>query len=330
MDLVITSAGAQLSRSGEVFIIQTPNAKQEVPARKVRSLLISTTVLLSSDVITLALERDIDVLFLDAHGDPIGRIWHGRPGSTPAIRRAQLRLADTEEGLQLALSWLLCKVDHQIQFLQQSLRKRSPTAELLSTGINELILQRQSLATVKGRLESRRNTILLLEARIGKLYWRLINLFLPENYQFTARSRHPALDEFNCLLNYAYGVLYGSVERACIVAGLDPYCGFIHTDHYNKMSLVFDLIECYRIWADETVLSLFASGQVESALFEPTQPTGLLLGKQGKQVLMGQFNEFLDQAIRHRRRNLKRRDIIQFDCHQLAGSLIGRNENEKD
>lgn len=330
MDVVITSAGAQLSRAGEVFIIQTPNAKQEVLARKVRSLLISTTVLLSSDVITLALEHDIDVLFLDAHGDPIGRVWHGRPGSTAAIRRAQLRLADTEEGLQLALNWLLCKVDHQIDFLQQSLRKRSPVAEQLSSGINELILQRQALATVKGRLENRRSTILLLEARIGKLYWRLINLLLPEQYQFSARSRQPAVDEFNCLLNYAYGVLYGSVERACMVAGLDPYYGFIHTDHYNKTSLVFDLIECYRVWADETVLNLCTNGQVVPELFEHPKPTDFWLGKQGKQVLMGAFNEFLDQGVRHKHRNLKRRDIIQFDCHELAGNLIGRNKHEKD
>ncbi len=32
------------------------------------------------------------------------------------------------------------------------------------------------------------------------------------------------------------------VEKACIIAGLDPYVGFIHTDHYNKLSLVFDFL----------------------------------------------------------------------------------------
>ena len=46
---------------------------------------------------------------------------------------------------------------------------------------------------------------------------------------------------------YAYGVLYGLVEKACIVAGLDPFVGFLHTDNYNKTSLVFHLIEPFRI-----------------------------------------------------------------------------------
>ena len=85
------------------------------------------------------------------------------------------------------------------------------------------------------------------------------------------RSRNPAKDEFNCLLNYAYGVLYGLVERACLLAGLDPYIGFVHTDHYNKPSLVFDLIENYRIWADETVVQLFSRHKIKKALFDQAQ-----------------------------------------------------------
>jgi CRISPR-associated protein Cas1 len=43
------------------------------------------------------------------------------------------------------------------------------------------------------------------------------------------------------MLNYSYGVLYSLVEKACILAGLDPFVGFLHTDNYNKKSLVFDL-----------------------------------------------------------------------------------------
>ena len=33
---------------------------------------------------------------------------------------------------------------------------------------------------------------------------------------------NPAKDEFNTLLNYAYGILYSKVEKACIIAGLEP------------------------------------------------------------------------------------------------------------
>ena len=80
---------------------------------------------------------------------------------------------------------------------------------------------------------------------------------MPEAYRFDGRSRQPALDAVNAMLNYSYGVLYSLVERACICAGLDPFLGFLHTDNYNKKSLVFDLIEPFRIVGERTTLLLF-------------------------------------------------------------------------
>ena len=69
---------------------------------------------------------------------------------------------------------------------------------------------------------------------------------MPERYKFESRSRNPTKGEFNVLLNYGYGVLYSMVEKAYIIAGLDPYIGFLHTDNYNKKSRVFDVIELFR------------------------------------------------------------------------------------
>ncbi|MFO7558792.1 MAG: CRISPR-associated endonuclease Cas1 [Desulfobacterales bacterium] len=57
---------------------------------------------------------------------------------------------------------------------------------------------------------------------------------MPEKYQFSGRSRRPAKDPFNAVLNYCYGMLYSRVEKACILSGLDPFVGFLHTDNYNK------------------------------------------------------------------------------------------------
>jgi len=58
------------------------------------------------------------------------------------------------------------------------------------------------------------------------------------------------------------------VEKACIIGGLEPYAGILHTDHYNKKSMVFDVIENYRIWADETVIKIFAGREAEVRMSE--------------------------------------------------------------
>src|SRR3972149_3282120 len=105
----------------------------------------------------------------------------------------------------------------------------------------------------------------------------------------------PAKDEFNAMLNYAYGVLYSQVERACILAGLDPFVGFLHTDNYNKKSLVFDLIEPFRILGERTVVFLFTGRRVRKDMFEKV-PGGMSLNAEGKALLIGDFNERLEKA----------------------------------
>jgi len=164
-----------------------------------------------------------------------------------------------------------------------------------------------------------------IEGAGGRAYFDALSFLMPDRFKFNGRSRNPAKDEFNALLNYAYGVLYSLVEKACIIAGLDPYVGFIHTDHYNKKSLVFDLIENYRIWADEVVVNLIAARKVKLECFDKI-PNGLTLNKEGKAVLLTEFNSFMDESIRYRGRNIKRNNIIQFDCHRIANQLIGKVE----
>ena len=323
MDLILTTFGTYLHREGEMFVINVKEQKQEVSSRKVRTIMITTGASLSTDAIQLALEKNIDIVFLDKFGDPIGRVWHGRPGSTTAIRRAQLRLADTQDGLRLALSWMLRKLDNQMEFLQEARNRRTKLSAQLTEKITALEQSRRQIAALEGELDTVRGSLMGFEGNAGRVYWDAVNLLLPENFRFETRSRNPAKDEFNCLLNYAYGVLYSIVERACVLAGLDPYVGFVHTDHYQKPSLVFDLIECYRIWSDETVVGLFAARQVKQDMFDKLQ-NGLTLNKQGKTVLMERFGAYLDEGIRHGNRNVKRRDSVQLDCHRIANDLIGQ------
>lgn len=323
MDLILTTYGAYLHREGEMFIVNLKEQKQQVSSRKVRTIMITTGASLSTDAIALALEKNIDIVFLDKYGDPYGRVWHGRPGSTTAIRRAQLRLADTHSGLQLALSWLLRKLDNQVEFLQAARARRTRLSAPLTEKTDALRQVRRQIEAMEGELDNLRGSLMGFEGKAGRIYWDAVNLLLPENFRFESRSRNPAKDEFNCLLNYSYGVLYSLVERACTLVGLDPYVGFVHTDHYQKPSLVFDLIECYRIWADETVINLFAARQVKQDMFDKLH-NGLTLNKGGKSVLMERFGAYLDEGIRHGNRNIKRRETVQLDCHRLANQLIGQ------
>ena len=338
MQLVLNTYGAYLSRRGELFQVKVKDQLTEISSRKVRSILISTGAAFSSDAVQLAVEKNIDILFLDKYGDPFGRVWHGRPGSTTAIRRMQLAVAQTDLGVQLALGWIGRKFDNQIALLTRMRDRRTRLSAPLTEAIGSLKTlkeQTQDLAenacadTGSISIDSMRQTLLGLEGRAGRTYWEAVSLLLPVHYRFEGRSRNPAKDAFNCLLNYSYGMLYGIVERACLLSGLDPYIGFIHTDHYNKPSLVFDLIEQYRIWADETVIGLFSARKIKQDQFDKLS-NGLTLNKAGKAVLIETFTDYLDTATRYRGRNITRRDSIQFDLHRIANDLLEQDSNTKE
>ena len=328
MQLVINTFGASIHKSGNLFEICADGNKSLVSPKKVQSILITTGVHLTSDAIEMAVENNIDILFADKFGNPYGRIWHSKLGSTARIRRAQIELSIRPDGLKVGTQWILRRFESQIEFLKTLRDRRTRHSAEISNVINLLENSIKDLNQLSGNIPELRNKILGIEGYAGRQYWQLLGGLMPDRFQFTERSRTPAKDEFNCLLNYAYGVLYGIVERACIIAGLDPYVGFIHTDNYNKTSLVFDIIEAYRIYAEETVLSLFSARTVTRKLFDPYL-NGLTLNAEGKKLLLEKYNQFLDEALRYSGRNIKRRDIVQFDLHKFAKELMKMYGTEK-
>lgn len=325
MQLVINTYGSYLQKSGDCFKVKTDDKVFEISCKKVSSILISTAAYITTDAIKMAMENNIDIVFIDEYGDPYGRVWHPKLGSTTFIRRMQLEIAETEEGLKLALEWVKTKFNNQIDLLKRLRQTRPHKSEEITSYIDKLIAVMKGIDSLTGTISECRGTIMGIEGSGGRIYFDALSSLMPDRFKFNGRSRNPAKDEFNALLNYSYGVLYSLVEKACIIAGLDPYVGFIHTDHYNKKSLVFDLIENYRIWADEVVINMFASRKVKVEHFDKI-PNGLILNKEGKAVLLTDFNAFMDESIRYKGRNIKRSHTIQFDCHTLANRLIGEKQ----
>jgi len=199
--------------------------------------------------------------------------------------------------------------------------KRPHKQENIDNSIKRLEEIKKNFSKLSGTIEERRNNILGYEGAGGKIYFEAINYIIPDRFKFKGRNRTPSRDEFNALLNYGYGVLYSMVEKACIIAGLDPYVGFIHTDNYNKESLVFDLIEMFRIWVDETVVYLFSSRKVKKEYFDKIK-NGLSLNKEGKAMLIEALNSTFEKKVRYKGRNIKVKNTIQFECHKIANSLI--------
>lgn len=332
MQLVINTFGASLRKQGTQFLVQAGDKKLAVSAHKIQSILLTTAAHLSTDAIELAVTHNIDVVFLDRHGDPFARVWQGRMGSTAAIRRRQIEIASMPEGLALAREWVQAKLRHQVEFLEELRHRRPETANLFESPLDTIRASLERVDGLTGSLDVQRASLMGLEGSAGRAYFSCLGRLMPEAYRFAVRSRQPARDPFNALLNYAYGVLYSLVEKACICAGLDPFVGFLHTDNYGKQSLVFDLIEPFRVLGDRVVLLLFTGRRVQQGFFDEV-PGGVALSKDGRAFFLTHFNERLDKRVRYpvqgkpaKTRNIKQRDVIQHETHALANVLLGKRD----
>ncbi len=321
MQLVINTRGAYLKKEKNCFLVKNDDKSFEVSADKVDSILITTSATITTDAIEFAVENNIDIVFLNYFGDPYGRVWHSKLGSTTLIRRRQLEAEASVVGFNLARGWIAQKLENQIDFLKDLKKNRPDDYDTLTQYIAKIEQLKDDLMSLKGSLDEKRGSIMGIEGMSSLTYFEALSSIMPDAWKFNGRSRDPAQDAFNCLLNYGYGVLYSQVEKACIIAGLDPYMGFLHTDNYNKKSFVFDLIEMFRIHIDRTVMNLFSKKQVHEGLFDKI-PGGLYLNKEGKELLIKAVNETLDKEIEYKGRNVKVRNTIQMECHSIANSLI--------
>jgi CRISPR-associated protein Cas1 len=277
--------------------------------------------MISTPAISLALEHNIDLIFLDKYGFPMGRVWFSKMGSTAMIRRKQLEAAEQNSGVSLVISMVKQKLNNQIAFLKKLKYARPEKREMFDAPVYTIENSLASLDLELTDLEESRSLIMGFEGAAGRAYFSCISRLMPEKYRFKGRSKRPALNPFNAVLNYCYGVLYSRVEKACIIAGLDPFVGFMHTDNYNKKSLVFDLIEPFRIFADQVAVYFFTGKKAKDQYFDIQEKT-CTLNEKGKPHVIEALNKHLEEKVRYRRRNVKRKHMISHEAHRLANILL--------
>src|SRR5262249_19699913 len=148
------------------------------------------------------------LIFLGRDGDPFARVWQTKMGSTAAIRRRQLEAAEGPEGLAFARGWVAAKLRHQVEFLEELGRRRPADATLFESTLGTVRGCLTRLEALGGTLDEQRGTVMGLEGSAGRAYFACLGRLVPEAYRFEGRSRQPAKDAFNAMLNYSYGVLY--------------------------------------------------------------------------------------------------------------------------
>lgn len=329
MQIFINTYGTYVHVKDEMFEIRLRSEPKEkvtinhLAVHKVSSIVMSKGAAISTDAIALAMKNNIDIVVVENNGHPIGRFWHSKLGSTTKIRKRQLEASLNEVGVMYVKEWLMKKLENQADYLQDLSKHRAPLQEFLITKQEAILTFREKMSQAEAQqVNDIADSLRGWEGSAGRNYFGALGKSIAKDFEFAGRSFRPAQDPFNAMLNYCYGILYSRVEKALMLAGLDPYIGFMHRDDYNQKSLVYDFIEPYRIYAERAVFTLFSKKKVNKSFF--TEITGgISLNAEGKPLLVQHFTEYLDlDQIRYKGRQQTRYNALQMDAHAFANALI--------
>lgn len=298
MELILNTYGLSLNRDNEGFVISSSEGRQRIPASSVSSIQIGRGSQITSDAVMLAVENEIEIIFVERNGTPVGRVWSPKYGSISTIRKGQVNFVYGK----VAVDWIKKVIERKLEN-QQALVLMLQTPDDRS---------RRSAERCIARLEDYHKKISLLDGEIvndisarlrgwegqaSRIYFQTLNEFIPEKYRFENRSQRPAMDIANAMLNYGYGILYGKIEGALIKAGIDPYIGILHRDDYNRPVLAFDVIELFRVWVDYIVFSLLRQDILTEEFYSVRSDGSYWLEALGRRVLIQSLNDYLDDMV---------------------------------
>ncbi|AWS00431.1 CRISPR-associated endonuclease Cas1 [Metallosphaera hakonensis] len=209
--------------------------KWKVSPAEIHSIVFLVTSSVSSEVIRLANEYGIDLVFFHRH-EPYAKLIPARYGGSFRLWTRQMR--SLRRGVEFARAFIYGKLHNQWVTLRYYEKKYGYD---LGTGRLDELTRDSLLATSSEDVMGR-------EAEAAKVYWRGVRFLLPTSLGFKGRRKKVSenLDAFNVALNVGYGMLRKVVWSAVVSVGLNPYVGFLHKFREGRPSLVFDLMEEFR------------------------------------------------------------------------------------
>lgn len=283
--------GAKAKKEGQRITIEFKDKKiQSVPLKSVASLVAGEGTHISTPLLELMMEREIPVYFIDFFGHVKGEVCSSRL-SWKRSKTQMEKFMHKEEQLKMACWLVIEKMENQRKLLKYYARNlRDLEIGQYASDIGQYVKELDKVEEI--------DIIRGIEGIAAKMYFSAYDIILEgSGWPWKGRSRRPAQDAANALLNYTYAFLEREVRVAIVGAGLDPRFGFLHSNNDRKESLVFDLMELFRQPViDRFVLSVINHHQLEVGEFDHDDIAGWRVGEDAKRKLIPLYENYMERV----------------------------------
>lgn len=331
--LYVIEPGSRIEKEYQrILVTKEDKVLQSVPARLVDEVVLVGSAGATTQAMLSLLDQGTGMTIITQSGRLRGRL---QPLESPNIGLRKLQYLAAEQQafrIHVVKSILLGKLKNSRVMSMRIIRKFAGTGD-------ELTVLRRQLSRIEEAIEAipkttDENILRGLEGSAAKAYFTIFKagLHWDDEHGFTKRNRRPPKDPVNVLLSLGYTLCSDALFTACEVVGLDPYCGFLHTEQYGRPSLALDLVEEFRsIVVDSVVLRLVNKHMIKPDQFEYSNEgeDKVFLKSKGMKSFLREYNSRLNTTIFHpvAGRSIAYRKCFEVQARQIRKMVEGSQQD---
>jgi CRISPR-associated protein Cas1 len=291
--LYIKEQGAYVKKRSKRIVVEK-NSKTilEIPFMKVDSIVVFGNIQITTQLMRDLFERGIDITYMTRYGRYIGS------GKSAVSKNIFLKLAqydrykDENYRLKTMKKIIKTKASNQISMIRKFNWKNS------NIDFKENIKRMEDISKkIDGK--NSRSGLMGSEGAISAEYFRVFKYMLKGNMNFEKRTRRPARDEINALLNLGYTFLTNEISSLLEASSFEVCLGFFHGVQYGRKSLALDIVEEFRQpVTDNFVLNIVNKGIVTEHDFESSDE-GVFLTEESFGKFCIEYRKYLEGNIRN-------------------------------
>ena len=321
-DIYIQGSDLKLSLSKEFMIVKNENREivDEIGIHTISNLIIFGQSQMTTQLIKRLSIKKVNIFYFTNEGRYLSTVDSDREADFEKQEVQARAHFDSQFRLEIARRMISAKIKNQVNLLKSFDEDHllDSVDYLRFTNALDGISQSESIHEMMG-----------YEGRSAKSYFYFLSLLVPNQYYFSGRSRRPAKDGFNSLLNFGYSILYSFLIGMIRKSGLNQGFGMIHECHNHHASLASDMMEEWRpVIVDDLVMTLLRNGEITESDFMASEEEGIVLSKEAQQVFLKGLSSRMLEIHAYREKDRKRYTFIYMIEMQLQSLIQAFRESD--
>ena len=319
--IYVTRQGAKVQRvDGQLGICIDRTVMERFSPNEIDQVLLFGNVQVSTQAIALLFRQGVRASFFSTSGTYRGQLVSPESGNV-FVRLAQhARYLDPTFRLHLSRDLIGRKLGASRAMVRRFARNHPNLAEPMDAcGL--------FLGSAIDSLETAHDCDALrgIEGASAARYFRAFDLMVQPPFRFERRSKHPAHNEVNALLNLGYTLLTGEIAGKLEHAGFDPRVGFYHGVRCGRSSLALDIIEPHRADViDRLTLSILNRRMFTLNDFEDKRDAGIRLESNALRRYLELYEQAMGSALAE---GNGPRALIEESVQALRRAVMAGNAN---